>query len=70
MKPLYDVLAPLEGMTYEELKPVAAEAGLPVDTLYKIVKGYTRRPSYNHVRLISQYLEARSTPSGPDLPRQ
>ena len=57
MRTLDEILAPLEGKTYDELKPIAPAIGLPVDTLYKIVKGYTRRPSFAHVRLIANHFE-------------
>jgi len=57
MKTLEEILAPLADKTYDELKPVAIKIGLSVDTLYKITKGYTRRPSFEHVRKIAGYVE-------------
>ena len=60
MKTLDEILAPLADKTYDELKPVALEIGLSVDTLYKITKGYTRRPSFEHVRKIASYKERAS----------
>lgn len=57
MRTLDEILLPLADKTYDELKPLAPEIGLPVDTLYKITKGYTRRPSFQHVRLIAEYFE-------------
>ena len=60
MKTLDEILAPLADKTYDELKPVAIEIGLSVDTLYKITKGYTRRPSFEHVRKIAAYKAPRA----------
>lgn len=59
MKTLDEILAPLQEKTYDELKPVALAIGLSVDTLYKITKGYTRRPSFEHVRKIALYTGSR-----------
>ena len=60
MRTLDEILEPLADQTYEQLKPVAVEVGLPVDTLYKIIKGYTLKPSYEAVRKIAAYLESRA----------
>ena len=65
MKTLDEILAPIADKTYDELKPVAAEIGLSVDTLYKITKGYTRRPSFEHVRKIALYHAAGGNPVSP-----
>ncbi|MFA6244191.1 MAG: hypothetical protein WC655_24830 [Candidatus Hydrogenedentales bacterium] len=59
MKTLDEIIATIAGKTYDELKPIAPKIGLPLDTLYKIIKGYTRRPSFEHVRRIAVYLEGR-----------
>ena len=59
METLDEILAPLADKTYDELKPIAPVIGLSVDTLYKITKGYTRRPSFQHVRLIAEYTTAK-----------
>ena len=53
MQTLDEILAPLADKTYDELRPLAPIIGLPHDTLYKIIKGYTRKPSFHNVRLIA-----------------
>lgn len=60
MKTLDEILAPLADKTYDELRPIALTIGLSVDTLYKITKGYTRRPSFEHVRKIAAYKAPRA----------
>lgn len=57
MKTLDEILAPLVDKTYDELKPLAVDMGMSVDTLYKITKGYTRRPSFQHMRVIAEFLD-------------
>lgn len=68
MKTLDEILAPLADKTYDELKPVAVQIGLSVDTLYKITKGYTRRPSFEHVRKIAGYKARRKSQVLDDTP--
>lgn len=58
MRTLDEILDPIADHTYDELKPIASEIGIPVDTLYKITRGYTRKPSYDAIRRIANYLEA------------
>ena len=55
MKTLDEIIAPISDKTYDELRPISDAIGLPLDTLYKIIKGYTRRPSFEHVRKIAVY---------------
>lgn len=43
---LESILEPYRGLTFDQLKPIATEIGVPHGTLYRVVKGYTKNPRY------------------------
>lgn len=58
MQTVEEVVAPLIAKSFEEMRPIAREIGLDVETVYAIVQGHTRRPSYEFVRRIATWIES------------
>lgn len=52
---LDDILQPFRGLTFDQLKPVAVELGVPHGTLYRVVKGYTKNPRYETLRKMTAF---------------
>lgn len=52
---LDDIVQPFKGMTFDQLKPVAVELGVPHGTLYRVVKGYTKNPRYETLRKMAVF---------------
>lgn len=60
---LDDIVQPFKGMTFDQLKPVAVELGVPHGTLYRVVKGYTKNPRYETIKKMAAF-------KGPDARSQ
>ncbi len=52
---LDDIIRPFTEIQEAELTQMAAACGVPRGTLWKVLRGYTRRPSYDTIRRISNY---------------
>lgn len=50
-----EIIGPLAEIQEAELTLVANQTGVPRGTLWKILRGYTRKPSYEAIRRISMY---------------
>lgn len=50
-----EILSPFAEIHETELTRMATACGVPRGTLWKILRGYTRRPSYESIRRISRY---------------
>lgn len=60
MQSIEEVVAPLLEKSIDELRAIAPAVGLDADAIFRIVQGHTRRPSFEHVRRIANWVEAQS----------
>jgi predicted transcriptional regulator len=56
---LDEILAPYENVAEAEVTAMANASGVPRGTLWKVLRGYTRKPSYEVIRRITLYASER-----------
>lgn len=55
MQTLEAIIAPFSGLTFDQMRPVAEQIGVPHGTLYRVVKGYTKNPRYRTLEKMAAY---------------
>lgn len=69
MQTLETIIAPFTGLTFDQLRPVAAQLGIPHGTLYRVVKRYTKNPRYETLVKMAAYSPS-PTKVSPDSPTE
>lgn len=52
---LENIVSRFHGMTFDQLKPVATELGVPHGTLWRVVRGRTKNPRYVTVKKMQAF---------------